>query len=484
MKFKRKLLYIFVILMVCYKIFDIFYSKNTGNSFQYGIDALVNSNFDVLNKNKNNKHEPFCSKRFAILTHAGTTNLKGEYTLGVLLRQKHLNCARILFPEHNNPFHKKEWESINPSKLPSYCTHWFAKDKKDSYIDPEDKQLCYIGDVNKLENKLDAVVIDLQGVGMRYYTYTASALRVMMTCWKNDVEVIVLDRPNPLGNYIGGPSLNINNKSFLGTIENQPLFHGMTLGEIATYIKMRNEDFNIHSMKGVLPECAMSVEISKEELQKGKLTVVKMNNYDRTKVLYENLPTIKDKGIKLSPKIQIYDHIAEYAVSSLAYIACSKEHTICFEGLLSFLVDFSRDEEGFAHFKEPGFKYFYSPRASAQDIIDYLNQYPEALEGISLSIVQKKEREYVDCRVVDLKKTKPALFSLALIKFAQSVTKPGEWKTVKKEWQLPMLRAHLGDDELYECLINDKTIDFDYFKDLWKAQAEQWKLLTQKHYLY
>ncbi len=82
---------------------------------------------------------------------------------------------------------------------------------------------------------LDIVVFDIQDVGVRFYTYIATLQLVMEACAEANVPVIVLDRPNPNGHYVDGPTMQAENTSFLGMTE-IPLVYGMTIGEYAQMI--------------------------------------------------------------------------------------------------------------------------------------------------------------------------------------------------------------------------------------------------------
>ncbi|TGV02545.1 exo-beta-N-acetylmuramidase NamZ family protein [Flavivirga rizhaonensis] len=82
---------------------------------------------------------------------------------------------------------------------------------------------------------LDVVVFDIQDVGVRFYTYISTLHYIMEACSEQGIPVLVLDRPNPNGHYVDGPTLEIKNKSFLG-MHPIPLVHGMTIGEYAQMI--------------------------------------------------------------------------------------------------------------------------------------------------------------------------------------------------------------------------------------------------------
>ncbi|UTA48409.1 DUF1343 domain-containing protein [Simiduia sp. 21SJ11W-1] len=82
---------------------------------------------------------------------------------------------------------------------------------------------------------LDWLVFDIQDVGVRYYTYISSLHYLMQACADFDVPLLVLDRPNPNGDQVGGPVLQPEFKSFVG-MHPIPLVHGLTVGELAHMI--------------------------------------------------------------------------------------------------------------------------------------------------------------------------------------------------------------------------------------------------------
>lgn len=104
---------------------------------------------------------------------------------------------------------------------------------------------------------LDAVVVDLQDVGARYYTFVWTAALVLRTCAALGIETIVLDRPNPLGGVvIEGAPQHQGYRSFVGLYD-VSVRHGMTIGEI----------------------CTMVAAI--ERLSDGALSIVRMDRWDR-----------------------------------------------------------------------------------------------------------------------------------------------------------------------------------------------------------
>lgn len=78
----------------------------------------------------------------------------------------------------------------------------------------------------------DVLVVDMQDVGLRFYTYYISMLRLMEACADFGRSIIVLDRPNPNGHLIDGPILEDKHRSGVGALP-IPVLHGLTMGEIA-----------------------------------------------------------------------------------------------------------------------------------------------------------------------------------------------------------------------------------------------------------
>lgn len=82
---------------------------------------------------------------------------------------------------------------------------------------------------------LDLVIFDIQDVGARFYTYISTLHYVMEACAENNIELMILDRPNPNGYSVDGPVLDTAYKSFVG-MHPIPITHGMTIGEYAQMI--------------------------------------------------------------------------------------------------------------------------------------------------------------------------------------------------------------------------------------------------------
>ncbi len=99
-------------------------------------------------------------------------------------------------------------------------------------------------------SKVDVLIYDIQDVGSRAYTFTTTLFYTMEEAAKAGVQVIVFDRPNPMGGIIvDGPMLEETSRSYLGYI-NVPYCHGMTIGELAIFF---NEEYKVGCNLRIIP---------------------------------------------------------------------------------------------------------------------------------------------------------------------------------------------------------------------------------------
>lgn len=148
--------------------------------------------------------------------------INGTHLIDTLLSHK-LNLKKIFAPEHGIRGKADAGEKVSneiDEKTGLPIVSLYGKHKKPS---PED-----------LEG-LDVIVFDLQDVGARFYTYISTMHLVMEACAENKVKVIILDRPNPNGDYVSGPILEKKYSSFVG-MHPIPIVHGLTVGELAHMI--------------------------------------------------------------------------------------------------------------------------------------------------------------------------------------------------------------------------------------------------------
>lgn len=119
---------------------------------------------------------------------------------------------------------------------------------------------------DEVMRSFDMLVVDMQDVGLRFYTYYITMLQIMEVCAEYGQEVVILDRPNPNGHYVDGPILDMRYKSGVGWLP-IPVVHGLTMGEIANMaigkgwtpwvllhvVRCRNYDHSTHYQLPIAP---------------------------------------------------------------------------------------------------------------------------------------------------------------------------------------------------------------------------------------
>ena len=161
-------------------------------------------------------------KRIAIFSnHTGMVGDK--HLLDVLIENK-FNVVAIFSPEHGFRGDADAGEhvksSVDSKTGVPILSLYDGKDKK-----PSDSSM----------RKFDILVVDIQDVGLRFYTYYITMCRLMDACAEYNRKVLLLDRPNPNGHYVDGPILDMKFKSGVGWLP-IPVVHGMTLGELALMV--------------------------------------------------------------------------------------------------------------------------------------------------------------------------------------------------------------------------------------------------------
>ena len=140
--------------------------------------------------------------------------------------------------------------------------------------------------------EIDVLLFDIQDVGTRFYTYISTLHYVMEAAVENNIKVIVLDRPNPNGHYVGGPIREVGFQSFVG-MHPIPIVHGMTIGEYAKMINGEN---------WIADKC--------------DLTVIEMENYRRE--MHYNLPIKPSPNLPNAKAVNLYPSLCLFEGTSVS----------------------------------------------------------------------------------------------------------------------------------------------------------------------
>jgi len=192
-----------------------------GATISLGIDELEKSNFAVLQ-----------GKRVGLVTNPSGADSKGRSAIDVLYNGSGFHLVKLFGPEHGIDGKVKAGLEFSNSRDPRTHLPVYAL-----YNTPQGE---FRHPTHEMFSGLDAVVYDVQDLGNRSYTFISTLGYVMDQAAKDNIEVIVLDRPNPLGGVrIEGPRLDPSFKpSFVGLYD-IPLVYGLTPGELALWINAK-----------------------------------------------------------------------------------------------------------------------------------------------------------------------------------------------------------------------------------------------------
>ncbi len=180
---------------------------------------MVNNGLDILLANP----ARLTGRRVGLIANQTSVSAQLDYSW-TLLQHAGVKLKRIFSPEHG--LFAVEQDQIAVTHQPDTgCEIVSLYGHNEQSLKP----------VRELLDGLDLVLFDIQDVGSRYYTYVNTLALFMKASAGLDIEIMVLDRPNPLGGeLIEGPLLNPAFHSFVGVMP-VPVRHGLTAGEIAHF---------------------------------------------------------------------------------------------------------------------------------------------------------------------------------------------------------------------------------------------------------
>jgi uncharacterized protein YbbC (DUF1343 family) len=162
-------------------------------------------------------------RRIALLAHPASMTAQGQHSLDALAQVPHLRVTAALGPQHGLRGDKQDnmvesADFLDPRHgIPVYSLYGRVRR-------PTDEMLAHC----------DVIVVDLQDLGCRIYTFITTLLYVLEAAARLGKAVWVLDRPNPAGRPVEGLSLRKGEESFVGAGV-MPMRHGLTLGEMARW---------------------------------------------------------------------------------------------------------------------------------------------------------------------------------------------------------------------------------------------------------
>ncbi|MFD1039733.1 exo-beta-N-acetylmuramidase NamZ domain-containing protein [Virgibacillus byunsanensis] len=240
-------------------------AKGKDKQFQLGVEVLLDEQKDLIE-----------GKRVGLITNPTGVDKELNSIVDRLHNDPDVDLTSLYGPEHGVRGNAQAGDYVEyyideTTGLPVYSL--YGQTRKPT---PE-----------MLEN-VDVLLFDIQDVGTRFYTYIYTMAYAMEAAQENDIEFMVLDRPNPLsGAKVEGPVLDPDYASFVGNYP-IPLRHGMTVGELA---KLFNKEFDIGA----------------------DLTVVEMNGWKRN-MYYDDTPL---EFVLPSPNMPTFDTAMVYPGAAL-----------------------------------------------------------------------------------------------------------------------------------------------------------------------
>lgn len=396
-----------------------------------GIDVLEAEGFKAI-----------AGKRLGLLTHRAGVNRRGESTIDVLRRAPQSKLVCLFAPENGLDGATRSATKFDdaihgPTGLPVYSL--YGKNKR-----PTNEQL----------KGLHAVVVDLQDIGARSYTFISWMRYTMEACFENGVEIIILDRPNPLGGLkVDGPPLDLEHMSDVGAFR-VPYIHGLTMGELATMAK---------NAPGVLRN------VSDKVRAKGRLTVIPMRGWTRAM----RWPETELPWVQTSPMITDYNAVIGYAMLGLGCEQTPWRQIALPAGETSA-------------YPIRGISY---PKKTPEEIIAAL----EAFKIPGIRLVKRETRNGngnskptfgVFVEVVDWEAWRPTELSFYMHKLAEKWSPMKVFATLTTGQQRTF-QIHVGSTAWYDALAKQgMRVDVPAFIKNWSERAAVYQTTSKKYWLY
>ncbi len=369
-----------------------------------------------------------------LLTNPAGVNNQGISTIDILHQSNEVNLIKLFGPEHGIYGDEKANQPIDDRIDPKTRLPVFSLYGK--YRSPTPEML----------RGLDAMVIDLQDIGARSYTYVSCMRLVMQACFTHGVQVVILDRPNPLGGLkVDGPMMEEQFRSYVGAFP-VPYVHGLTIGELA-YAAKESEGW---------------LELSEEVRRRGKLTIIPMFGWKRDM-------TWNDTGldwVPTSPAIPTLAAVLGYAIVGLGAEINAFSHGIG---------------------TEYPFRFLRFPEISPSELRARLSQIP--VEGVRLMVMDSKRSNGVSVKgvyvqVSDWNKLNPTAFSFHMSRLACELSGDNPYAEVTDGRAL-LYNKHVGSQLWWqEISTRGKDTRVELFLKLWDKQAADFKKWSRQYWIY
>ena len=407
----------------------------TAKAGQESSKEVVKTGIDVL---ESNGFKQLQGKKIGLVTNPSGVNNKLVSTVDILANAPGVELVALYGPEHGvrGDIHAgdKVSDDVDPKTgVPVYSL--YGKTRKPT---PE------------MLKDVDAIVYDIQDNGCRSFTFISTLGLLMEAAAENGKEVIVLDRPNPLGgNKVEGNLVEAGNFSFVSQFE-IPYLYGLTVGELA---KMLNEEGMLKGEKG-----------TNDTIVKCNLTVVPMEGWSRDMVYTDTkLPWVLPSPHMPQAETSYY-YPATGILGELGYMSIGVGYTLPFQMVAAQWINAAEFADALNALALPGVTFrpinvkpFYSVGKGENmgGVQIYITDYEKAhLTSIQFYIMQEVARMYPEHEV--------------------------------------MANANTGRFRMFDLVsgtnfIREKFTETKQYKDIeayWNKDVESFKQKSAKYYLY
>lgn len=383
-------------------------NQNTSNN-----DSLVNPNYQRVilgNERLINEYSSLIDgKKIGLVTNQTGVDSNMKRTVDKLYNYSGAKLTAIYSPEHG-----LDGKAPAGAYVDSYVDSVLNLPVYSLYGTTREPSAAMLSNV-------DILVFDMQDIGSRTYTYISTLNYVMKAAQKNNKPVIVLDRPNPLGcTIVDGPIAQDKYLTFVG-VDNLPLQHGMTIGELAKFFNRK-----------------IGVD----------LTVIPMQNYTRDMIWQDTSLSF----VQTSPNIPDI-------VSAFGYIATGMG-------------------EGTSIGQADKFTWIGSTEINSTLFANKMNSY--GLPGVTFTAETKSSRGGARLTITDYKSfnpTKTCIYALSTINSMKTITIPVETNGV-----IPMFEKIWGSNKFGLALKNN--IPADEYIQSYQEELNIFKSERQKYLIY
>ncbi len=399
----------------------------------FGIDVFERQDFAQVR-----------GKRIGLLTHPAAVNRFGMSTLEVIHRDKRNRLVALFAGEHGIygtiPAGEKFEDHVDPATGLQVFSLYTGRTRK-----PTPAQLAAI----------DVLVIDMQDIGTRSYTFVGSMRFAIEACFENNKEVIVLDRPNPLGGLkVSGPPLDAAWINFLAPIQ-MPYVHGMTMGELARMAA---------SEPGIL-------QIPDAVRRKGHLTVVPMRGWTRAM----RWPDTRLPWVATSPNMATFEAVAGYPMTGLGTQIGGFRHGIGTPHPFRLLTHPAIPQAELLRQLNarnlPGLR-FSARTVTVPAPAKAKDQSPRRIEGV-----------YVE--ITDWSAWRPTELGLNMMQMAAAASPTKNPFVAASQDDSELFNKHFGSNALWTALKRDGArLDVKRIFADWEKQAQEFQQRSRKYWMY